>query len=289
MTVDFDSKCSYLASNDSYYMKLMGYCMKIVPYMEFYKQQIAYYNHTAYRILANEIDFIFPTYLTDNRPKRGALLASVLGGIASSVIGLAYEGKLSFLCHKRHKAAKVMEKKTDIQHNKVHHLEDTMIMYCVYNSDTLTELIDRVHMMQNITMWRERTFAGRLNQWFEMYLHQEGVHHYALNSVLYLISVREKYVKMYERFIEELCIYSKAIRILSKGYLVISLLPPSKLERILSEVRVAIAKTNKDYDLVLTRLYLYYDIWNRQQEKSNCTIPNICTTLHSEEIDYVPN
>ena len=35
---------------------------------------------------------------------------------------------------------------------------------------------------------------------------------------------------------------------------------PLKLERILSDVRVAIAKSNKDYDLVLTRLYLYYDM-----------------------------
>ena len=65
---------------------------------------------------------------------------------------------------------------------------------------------------------------------------------------------------MYERFIEELKLYSKVIRVLSKGYLPISLLPPSKLEKILSEVRIAIAKSNKDYDLVLTRLYLYYDM-----------------------------
>ena len=65
---------------------------------------------------------------------------------------------------------------------------------------------------------------------------------------------------MYERFIEELKLYSRAIRVLSKGYLPISLLPPSKLEKILNEVRVAIAKSNKDYDLVLTRLYLYYDM-----------------------------
>ena len=28
----------------------------------------------------------------DKRPKRGARLASILGGVASSVIGLAYEG-----------------------------------------------------------------------------------------------------------------------------------------------------------------------------------------------------
>ena len=67
-------------------------------------------------------------------------------------------------------------------------------------------------------------------------------------------------MKMYERFIEELKMYSNAIRILSKGYLPISLLPPSKLERILSEAGIALSKTNKDYDLVLTRLYLYYDM-----------------------------
>ena len=65
---------------------------------------------------------------------------------------------------------------------------------------------------------------------------------------------------MYERFIEELKLNSRAIRVLSKGYLPILLLPPSKLEKILNEVRIAIVKSNKDYDLVLTRLYLYYDM-----------------------------
>ena len=65
---------------------------------------------------------------------------------------------------------------------------------------------------------------------------------------------------MYQRLIEELKLYSKAIRVLSKGYLPISLLLPSKLEKILKEVRIAIAKSNKDYDLVLTRLYLYYNM-----------------------------
>ena len=65
---------------------------------------------------------------------------------------------------------------------------------------------------------------------------------------------------MYERFIEELKLYSRTIRVLSKVNLPISLLPPSKLEEILKEVRIAIIKSNKDYDLVLTRLYLYYDM-----------------------------
>ena len=37
-------------------------------------------------------------------------------------------------------------------------------------------------------------------------------------------------------------------------------MPPSKLERILDEVRIVITKSNKDYDLALNRLYLYYDM-----------------------------
>ena len=72
--------------------------------------------------------------------------------------------------------------------------------------------------------------------------------------------MKEKYVRMYERFIVELKSYSKAIKILSKGYLAISLIPPSKLEEILKQVKLALAKTNKDYELVLYRLYLYYDM-----------------------------
>ena len=106
-----------------------------------------------------------------------------------------------------------------------------MIMYGVYNSDTFTEPIDTVHRIHNTTMWRERTFAGRLNQWLGLYLHQEGVGHYAINSILFLTSIREKYVKIYKGFLEELQMYSKTIRILLKGYLPISLLPPSKLEK----------------------------------------------------------
>ena len=38
----------------------------------------------------------------------------------------------------------VMEKKTDLLKSQIHHLEDTMIMYGIYNSDTLTALINTV-------------------------------------------------------------------------------------------------------------------------------------------------
>ena len=62
-------------------------------------------------------------------------------------------------------------------------------MYGVYNSDTLTDLIDTVHRMQNFTTWNEKTFAGKLHGWMEIYSQDEGVHNYGINSVVFLTTV----------------------------------------------------------------------------------------------------
>ena len=65
---------------------------------------------------------------------------------------------------------------------------------------------------------------------------------------------------MYKRVINQLKMYCQVIRFLSKGYLSISLLLPSKLNIILLEVKEALQVTNRDYDLVIKRLNLYYDM-----------------------------
>ena len=74
-----------------------------------------------------------------------------MGTVATIVIGLAFEGISSFLHHKRHKALQkainILNSRTNIDYNRVYHLEDTMIMYGKYNSDTLMALIDMVHQM----------------------------------------------------------------------------------------------------------------------------------------------
>ena len=54
--------------------------------------------------------------------------------------------------------------------------------------------------------------------------------------------------------------YVSAIRIQAKGYLPNTLMKPAKLQEILSEVKKSLQITNPDYDLVLDRLHLYYDI-----------------------------
>ena len=54
--------------------------------------------------------------------------------------------------------------------------------------------------------------------------------------------------------------YAKAIGVLSKKVFTHFFTTAIKIREFLKEVRIAIAKSNKDYDLVLTRLYLYYDM-----------------------------
>ena len=44
------------------------------------------------------------------------------------------------------------------------HLEDTMIMYVKYNSDTLIELVKTVHPSQNVTTWKEKIFVREINE-----------------------------------------------------------------------------------------------------------------------------
>ena len=92
--------------------------------------------------------------------------------------------------------------------------------------------------------------------------------------------------------ITQLCIYATSIRILAKGYLPISLITPSKLRGILNDVKIAIRKTNPDYDLVIDRLHLYYNMQLvtfgiDKDKKSYSTISSIHTTIHTTATDTV--
>ena len=121
---------------------------------------------------------------------------------------MAYEGISSFLHYKRqkalHKTVCAMENKVDIQCNEIFHLEDPVVMYGVHNSDTLEDLINAVHRLHNQTTWNQRLFAGQMKDWYHWYLSSRGVNCYAINSLLFLTTAREKYVKMCERFITQL-------------------------------------------------------------------------------------
>ena len=155
--------------------------------------------------------------------------------LVSSFIGLAYKDILSFLHHKQnkalHKAVRAMDNKATIQHNKLMQLENKMLMYGIYNAEMLEKLINTLHHTHNTTSSHGRLFAGQQSSLTlrSLYANSLGLHHYSINSLLYLRTVQDKYIALYWELITQLCIYAASIRILAKGYLPISLITPLKL------------------------------------------------------------
>ena len=106
-----------------------------------------------------------------------------------------------------------MDNKVDLQCNKLFHLEDSMVLYGIYKSDTLEVLIDTVTRLHNQSTWNEKLFVGEIEKWYHYYLSARGVSPCVINSLPSLTTAREKYVKMYERFINQLKMYSQVIRV----------------------------------------------------------------------------
>ena len=55
--------------------------------------------------------------------------------------------------------------------------------------------------MNNRSIWYERLYARHVNKWFEMYSASQDANYYAIHLLLYLRTIQEKYIKMYEQFV----------------------------------------------------------------------------------------
>ena len=141
-------------------------------------------------------------------------------------------------------------------------LDDTMLIYGLYNADTLEKLIKTVHEIHNAISSHEKLFAGEHDHSLFRILYTDalGMQQYATNSLLFLRTIQDKYISLYKELITQLRTYISAIRILAKDYLPNTLITPKKLHEILSEVKEILLITNPDYTLILDRLHLYYDM-----------------------------
>ena len=130
--------------------------------------QIKARNATAHQILKNEVDLILPKFFMEYRNKRG-----IFSAIISGFIGLAFEGISSFLHHKRHnalqRAVKAMSISMDMQRNKLMHLENSLIMYGVYNAKTLEKLVKTAHVLHSHQSLIENVFSGQTAAAYEIY------------------------------------------------------------------------------------------------------------------------
>ena len=96
-----------------------------------------------------------------------------------------------------------MDNKTTTQHKKLMQLENSVLMYSVYNADTLEKLVDTVHQIHNTTSSHDRLLAGQQSslKLRSFYAKTLGLQHYSINALLYLRTVQEKYIALYKELI----------------------------------------------------------------------------------------
>ena len=264
--LDFDFTCTYMnkeyapnTNSRKYLLELKTYCNKIKHFVSHYNKLMQSYNKTAHNIVENEIKLLLPQ--VSQRQRYG-----IIDTLVSGFFVLAYEGISSFLQQKcenaLHKAVNAMNNQASIQCNKLMKLDETMLMNGIFNVETLEKLIKTVYEIHNTTCSHEKFFAGEHNHSLFRMLYTDplGIQQYATNSLLFLRIIQDKYMSLYRELITQLHTYVSAIRILAKGYLPNTLITPKQLHKILTEVKRSLHTTNPDYNLVLDRLHLYYDM-----------------------------
>ena len=81
-SINYNGECRYLEKLDdnnneeieTHIKDLVTFCVKLRPYMAFYKMQINVQNRTAHHILKNEVDLILPKFSEGGKSKRGNLV-----------------------------------------------------------------------------------------------------------------------------------------------------------------------------------------------------------------------
>ena len=195
-----DNKIAQNTETRKYILHLKTFCKKIKLFVVYFKRLIKSYNTTVHNILENEINILLPQ--TPRKQKCGIITTLLL-----SFIGLAYEGISSFLHHRQnkalHKAVNAMDNKANIQCIKLMQLENSMLMYSVYNAETLEQLITTVHNIHNTTFSHERLCTGQHSPltFRTIYVHSLCLHHYSINLLLYLRTIQDKYIALYRELI----------------------------------------------------------------------------------------
>ena len=83
-----------------------------------------------------------------------------------------------------------------------------MLMYGIYNAETLEKLINTVQEIHNVTSSHKELFAGEYNPaLFRMlYMDALGIQQYAINSPLFPRVIQDKYISLYRELITHICL-----------------------------------------------------------------------------------
>ena len=198
------------------------------------------------------------------RTKRGfAAFIPALAGLAT----IAVESIGSFLQRKCNaalaKGIKAIKSDQKLAWNSVKQIEDDFLLYGKYNLDSLEKIVhtinhlgDRVHHMESLLMGNNSLVTK------EQFLHVNSIGRllFANKLNIYLTTVQETQLRLYDELERVLKVFLSAAETLSKGYLPASLFPPSVLCDITSSALAMVQKKNPDYVLTIKHVTEYYDM-----------------------------
>ena len=213
--------------------------------------------------LSNFLSTSTPTH--SFRIKRG--FAAFIPALAS-LATIAVESIGSFLQKKCNaalsKGLNAIKSDQSLAWNSIKQLEDDdFLLYGKYNLDSLEKIIhtvnhlgERVHRMEELLMGKDHSVAT------QQLLHANSIGRLLFTHKLniYLMSVQETQLRLYDELERVLREFLSAAKILSKGYLPASLFPPTILCRITSNVLQMVQKKNPDYILTIKHVAEYYDM-----------------------------
>ena len=272
-------------------------CEITVPNFELIKKQAAHFRHTAHKLISEELPHALhglpPIFETRYHKKRAlpyteTLLANAsvtyppsgpksrqkrvwaaIGAAALPALGklatLAVEELGGYLQRKRnralHSALTHMENELELTKNMMHQLKQDFLLYGEYEVNSTETILNMFNNIDQRTSTLEYWIEGGHTNMAQSYFSQlTGPTMYSHQLQLYLNSLEEKYVRLYEALVTELRLLLRSIAILSKGHLPPQLFPPSTLKEI-SELAIRmIGKENPDYVLALPHITDYYDM-----------------------------
>ena len=202
-----------------------------------------------------------------NRTRRiaaGAILSAVLPAVGK-LATLAVEELGSYLQNKRNnaltKALQLLDQDLQQTRNMMHQLEKDFLLYGEYDVNSTQSIINLLGNLNSSTdslegwlLYNSRDIAK------DMIDTVTGPVLYSHLTQLYIQSLREKYIRLYEALVTELKLLLRSIAILSKGYLPPQLFPPTTLVEISQRAITMIKQRNPDYVLALPHITDYYDM-----------------------------
>ena len=279
-------------TDDLLYMRKI--CLITKPLIDFIKKKEAYYAKRIQHILNNELhealyglnagrnpitkrasspNITHPkpkapilldkrgAKLTLNRNPRGilSLLMPAIGGLAT----IAVESPGSYLQKKRVKALNKAMTALDSPHvkNVLMALEKDFLMYGDYDVATTESIIKTMHSLWNRTDLLERVVTGQDKEMMDYFLEiHRGRSLFSYQLHLYVQTLKEKHLRMYEELLHNLQALLLSIETLSKGYLPSHLISHDQLAQISRSALLMVKKTNPEYDLALPHITSYYDM-----------------------------